>query len=211
MGSKGINRTVGIYLFDKVEVLDFAGPFEVFTTASRVRIYQQSGSAAPFNVFTIADNIRPVHARGGLLVLPKYDLVNHPHIDVLIIPGGIVSEELQRGSVIQWIAHCTRKASIIASVCTGAFLLGKAGLLDGKQVTTHWDDIPAFREMFPGIAVLEETRWVDTGKIVSSAGISAGIDMSLHLVERLEGEALAVSTARQMEFDWQNSGLRLTP
>ncbi len=176
-------------------------------TVSRVRIHQQPDAAAPFNVFTIAANIHPIHARGGLLVLPKYDLVNHPPIDVLIIPGGIVSDELQRETVIQWIARCARTASITASVCTSAFLLGKAGLLDGKQATTHWEDIPEMRAMFPQIEVKAETRWVDTGMIVSSAGISAGIDMSLHLVERLESKALAVSTARQMEFDWQNSGL----
>jgi transcriptional regulator GlxA family with amidase domain len=207
MNKISTTRTVGIYIFDKVEVLDFAGPFEVFTTASRVRIHQQPDAAAPFNVFTIAENIRPVRARGGLLVLPKYDLVNHPPIDVLIIPGGIVSDELQRESVIQWIVQCARTASITASVCTGASLLAKAGLLDGKQATTHWEDIPEMRAMFPQVEVKAETRWVDTGTIVSSAGISAGIDMSLHLVKRLESEDLAVRTARQMEFDWQNFGL----
>jgi len=158
-------------------------------------------------VYTIADEIRPVRARGGLFVLPTYDLVSHPPIDVLIIPGGIVSDELQRESVIQWIVQNARTASITASVCTGAFLLGKAGLLDGKRATTRWEDIPEMRAMFPQIEVEAEARWVDTGTIVSSAGISAGIDMSLHLVERLEGEDLAMSTARQMEFDWQNSGL----
>jgi len=128
---------------------------------------------------------------------------------VLIIPGGIVSDELERETVIKWIARCAGSASITASVCTGAFLLGRAGLLNGKQATTHWEDIPDLRAMFPGIEVKAGTRWVDTGQIVSSAGISAGIDMSLHLVERLESKELAVSTARQMEFDWQNSGLSL--
>ena len=207
MNNMNTTRTVGIYIFDKVEVLDFAGPFEVFTTASRVRIRQQPDAAAPFDVFTIADEIRPVRARGGLHVLPTYDLVSHPPIDVLIMPGGIVSDELQRESVIQWIVQNARTASITASVCTGAFLLGKAGLLDGKRATTHWEDIPEMRAMFPQIDVQTETRWVDTGPVVSSAGISAGIDMSLHLVKRLAGEDLAASTARQMEFDWQNSGL----
>ncbi len=202
MNKTSTTRTVGIYIFDKVEVLDFAGPFEVFSTASRVRLRQQPDAAAPFDVFTIAENIRPVRARGGLLVLPKYDLADHPPIDVLIVPGGIVSDELQRESVVRWIAQCARSASITASVCTGAFFLGKAGLLDGKSATTHWEDISEMRSMFPQIDVKADARWVDTGTIVSSAGISAGIDMSLHLVERLEGKELAVGTARQMEFDW---------
>jgi transcriptional regulator GlxA family with amidase domain len=202
--------TVGIYLFDKVEVLDFAGPFEVFTTASRVSIRQQADTTAPFNVFTIAAiKDRPVHARGDLLVLPTYSFLNHPPIDILIIPGGIVSDQLQRDPVVQWIVQCAQTASITASVCTGAFLLAKAGLLNGKQATTHWEDIPEMRAMFPQIDIIAGTRWVDTGKIVSSAGITAGIDMSLHLVERLVSEDLAVSTAHQMEFDWQNSGLSI--
>lgn len=200
-------RTVGIYIFDKVEVLDFAGPFEVFSTASRVHIRRRPDLVAPFDVFTIADNIQPVHARGGLIVLPKFDLTNHPSIDVLIIPGGIVSDVMQRKSTIQWIGRCAGKTSITASVCTGAFLLGQAGLLDGKQATTHWEDIPKMVARFPQIEVKGGSRWIDNGKIVSSAGIAAGIDMSLHLVERLEGRELAVNTARQMEFDYQNSGL----
>jgi len=207
MSNPDTTRAVGIYLFDKVEVLDFAGPFEVFSTASRVRVRQQPDAAAPFNVFTITDTQRSVQARGGLHVLPQYDFKSHPPVNVLIIPGGIVSDELQREKVINWIARCARSASITASVCTGAFLLGKAGLLDGKQATTHWEDIADLRAMFPSVEVRAGTRWVDTGQIVSSAGISAGIDPSLHLVERLESKELAVSTARQMEFDWQNSGL----
>jgi transcriptional regulator GlxA family with amidase domain len=207
MGNDKNTRNVGIYIFDKVEVLDFAGPFEVFSTASRVRLRQQPDAVQLFNVFTIADSLRTIHASGGLQVLPKYDIRNHPKIDVLVVPGGIVSEELEREKVIDWIARCDRTTTITASVCTGAFLLAKAGLLDGKPATTHWEDIPGLRAMFPHVDVRENARWIDTGKIVSSAGISAGIDMSFHLVERLVDKALAASTARQMEFDWQDLGL----
>jgi len=198
---------VGIYIFDKVEILDFAGPFEVFTTASRLHTFQLPDAVAPFTVFTVAAKLDPIHARGELHVLSKYDLTNHPPIDVLIIPGGIVSDELQQETIVQWIAQSAQKATITASVCTGAFLLAKAGLLDGKSVTTHWDDIPELRSMFPQIDVREEIRWVDTGRVISSAGISAGIDMSLHLVARLVNYELAVHTARQMEFEWKNFGI----
>lgn len=209
MSDQFLTRTVGIYLFDEVEVLDFAGPFEVFSTASRVRTRQQPDLPPPFEVFTIAENIQPVHARGGLNVLPKFDQTSHPAIDILIIPGGIVSEVMQRQTVIQWVAQCAGQSSIAASVCTGAFLLGQAGLLDGKQATTHWEDIPEMTALFPQVDVIGGVKWVDNGRVVTSAGIAAGIDMSLHLVERLEGKELAELTAQQMEFDYQNSGFDL--
>ncbi len=199
-----MTHTVGIYLFDDIEVLDFAGPFEVFSTASRVKSRLEPGAPRPFEVFTIADTIRTIKTRGELIVQPHFDITQHPRIDVLIIPGGIITAELQREDIIDWIAQTALASTITASVCTGAFLLGQAGLLGGKGATTHWEDIADLRSMFPEIHVQTKTRWVDTGQIVTSAGISAGIDMSLHLVARLESEDLAIRTARQMEFDWQN-------
>lgn len=198
-----MTRKVGIYLFDDVEVLDFAGPFEVFATASRVGLRLEPDRPKPFEVFTVADTIRTIHARQGLMVQPHYGIARHPHLDVLLIPGGVVTQELQRQPIIDWIAHNASLATITASVCTGAFLLARAGLLRNKSATTHWEDIADFKTMFPDVIVQAETRWVDVGNIVTSAGISAGIDMSLHLVARLETEELAVKTARQMEFDWQ--------
>jgi transcriptional regulator GlxA family with amidase domain len=200
-----VTRTVGIYLFDDVEVLDFAGPFEVFSTASRVKSRLQPGAARAFEVFTVADGMRPVAARGGLLVQPRFDFSSHPAIDVLIIPGGVVTSELQREAVVDWIARVAGTATLTASVCTGAFLLGRAGLLHGKRVTTHWEDIADLRAMFPDVQVQAEARWVHAGQILTAAGISAGIDMSLHLVAQLEGEELALRTARQMEYDWRRS------
>jgi len=198
-----LTRTVGIYIYDDVEVLDFCGPFEVFSTASRVKARQNPGATMPFEVFTIADSVRTIHARAALKVQSHFDITNHPALDVLIIPGGVHTAELERVEIITWIARTAAKAELTASVCTGAFLLAKAGLLEGKTITTHWEDIADFRAMFPGIPVRDDTRWVDVGEIVTSAGISAGIDMSLHLVARLESEELAVKTARQMDYDWQ--------
>lgn len=198
-----MTRTVGIYLFDDVEVLDFAGPYEVFSTASRVQSRLDPQSPMLFEVVTIADDKRIVCARGGLKVLPDVEITAHPHLDVLVIPGGIVTAELKRDGIIDWIARTASTTQITASVCTGAFLLGKAGLLKGKPATTHWEDLDDFHSMFPEIRVQAEARWVDVGQIMTSAGISAGIDMSLHLVSRLESQELAVKTARQMEYDWQ--------
>lgn len=198
-----MTRNVGIYLFDEIEVLDLGGPFEVFSTASRMRARLNPGAAKLFEVFTIAETLRPARARGGLMVQPAFDITNHPAIDVFIVPGGVVTAELERPDIIDWIARTAAKGLITASVCTGAFLLAKAGLLRGKTITTHWEDIVDFRAMFPDIPIRDDTRWVDTGEIVTSAGISAGLDMSLHLVARLEGEELAVRTARQMDYNWQ--------
>ncbi|MHC1782990.1 MAG: DJ-1/PfpI family protein [Anaerolineaceae bacterium] len=195
---------VGIYLFDDIEVLDFAGPFEVFSTASRVKSRLEPAAPKSFEVFTIADKMRAITTRGRLIVQPHFDITSHPRPDVLIIPGGVVTTEIKREDIIAWIARTASTAAITSSVCTGAFLLGQAGLLGGKDATTHWEDIADLRSMFPDINVLAETRWVDTGQVVTSAGISAGIDMSLHLVARLESEDLAIRTARQMEFDWKN-------
>ncbi len=195
--------SVGIFVFDNVEVLDFAGPYEVFTTASRVYEKQNLlSSVTPFEVCTIGKTKEPVRARAGLKIDPDFDFKTHQNIDVLLVPGGVITEVLKDASVINWITSISKQTQLTASICTGAFLLAKAGLLKGKSATTHWEDINDLRVMFPNLEVKEQMRWVDEGKIVTSAGISAGIDMSLHLVERLVNRDLALSTARQMEFDW---------
>ncbi|MDP1998271.1 MAG: DJ-1/PfpI family protein [Rhodoferax sp.] len=194
---------VAIYLFKNVEVLDFAGPFEVFTTASRVFLKHNPDKPAPFNVFTVAKTSAPVQARAGLKTLPDFSMDDGPRIDLLVIPGGIVDEELQDEQVIDWVRATSSSAQMTASVCTGAFLLAKAGLLDGQQATTHWEDIADLRSQFPQVWVQEGVRWVDEGAVVTSAGIAAGIDMSLHLVARLASKELAIATARQMDVPYR--------
>ncbi|MFZ1828704.1 MAG: DJ-1/PfpI family protein [Candidatus Competibacteraceae bacterium] len=197
-----MSYTIGIYLFDDVEVLDFAGPFEVFSTAARVVSPETPQAGKLFEVFTVARQPGTVLARGGLQVLPDFHFANHPAIDVLVVPGGVVTAERVKREVIEWLARTADRCTLIVSVCTGAFLLGATGLLDGKSATTHWEDIADLRVMFPKIAVRENVRWIDEGRVMTSAGISAGIDLSLHAVERLAGRELAIRTARQMDFDW---------
>jgi transcriptional regulator GlxA family with amidase domain len=197
--------SVGIFLYNDVEVLDFAGPFEVFSTASRVKARMDPDSDDLFNVVTIGETNAAIHARGGLRVMPKYTISDHPPIHLLIIPGGVVTAELDKAHVVEWIAACSAKTEITASVCTGAFLLAKAGLLNAKRATTHWEDIHDLRTTFPDLDVKSNVPWIDEGHVVTSAGISAGIGMSLHLVSRLATEGLAVRTARQMEFDWKRN------
>lgn len=196
---------VGIFVFPDVEVLDFAGPYEVFTTASRVFSREQPSAERPFEVFTLAEQAGPVTARAGLITLPDHGFASAPPIDLLIVPGGVVTGEQGKPDVIRWLASTAATAKITAAVCTGAFLLAKAGLLDGRPATTHWEDQSDLRQDFPGLQVIDGVRWVDAGQYVTSGGISAGIDMSLHLVERLAGRELALRTARQMEFRWDET------
>jgi transcriptional regulator GlxA family with amidase domain len=199
-------RRVLILAFDGVEALDFAGPFEVFTTANRM--HQRLHPATPLlfdvaSVASVAAAASPVvQARAGLRLLADHALAGSPQADVLIVPGGVVDQPLADPATLEWIATQARSAQITASVCTGAFLLAASGVVRDARVTTHWEDIAELRERFPALDVVEDQRWVDNGAIVTSAGISAGIDMSLHLVERLAGWALAERTARQMDFAW---------
>lgn len=194
---------VGILIFDEVELLDMAGPYEVFTTASRVHARSQPvGTPALFTVLTLARDATAVRARAGLRLQPDFTLSEHPQLDCAIVPGGVVDAGLGQPDLMAWISAQARTARILASVCTGALLLAQAGVLDGLEVTTHWEDVGALQALRPGLCVREGQRWVDAGSIVTSAGISAGIDMSLHLVERLHSRELALRTARQMEFDW---------
>lgn len=195
-------RAIGILVFDQVEVLDFAGPYEVFTTAARVHCRLHSDEPKLFSVFTVGETLAVVQARAGLRALPDYDFNTHPAIDVLIVPGGVIADAVNNSRVIDWIKATARQCSLVASVCTGAYLLAKAGLLDGKKITTHWEDQDDLRSQFPTVTVEPDVRWIDLGDIITSAGISAGIDMCLHIVERLAGRALAEATARQMDYVW---------
>lgn len=187
---------LGIYIYDNAEVLDFSGPFEVFSTAQRL------AQAPVFHPFLVGETGGVVTARGGYRVLPSYSIADHPDIDVLIVVGGVHTAELQKPDVLRWLSKIAPSAKVVASVCTGVFLLAQSGVISDERVTTHWEDVADLRRDFPQLRVLENIPWVDEGRIVSSAGISAGIDMSLHLVRQLHSLDLALRTARQMEFNW---------
>lgn len=205
-------RHIGILMFPEVEVLDFAGPYEVFTTASRMALRAAPQAEPPFVVSTLARRSALqsglCRARAGLRSHIDHGLDDHPPLDVLIVPGGVVTDELAEPETLVWLAQVATGCEIVASVCTGAFLLAAAGLLAaGSRVTTHWEDIADLRDAHPALDVQQDLRWIDGGRIVTSAGISAGIDMSLHLVERLAGRALAERTARQMDFAWTENAV----
>ncbi|HDR7768671.1 MULTISPECIES: DJ-1/PfpI family protein [Bacillus cereus group] len=188
--------SVGIFLFNEVEVLDFAGPFEVF---SITKVHEEK----PFTVYTVSQNGEMITARNGLKVKPDYSIEDLPPVDILIIPGGkgARENEVKNDIVINWIRQQMKEVKLMTSVCTGALLLAKAGLLEGLKATTHWASIQTFKKDFPNVEVMENVKFVDEGHIITSAGISAGINMSFHIVKNLLGVEIAEETAKNMEYD----------
>ena len=188
---------IGIFLFNDVEVLDFAGPFEVFSVTTR-----EDGSK-PFIVQTISETGQMIRARNGLKVYPDYSFQTMPKFDLLIIPGGLGAREreVHNKTVINWIKEQMGEVQWMASVCTGALLLAEAGLLDGLNATTHWASLTRLKEEYPQVNVVKKVKFVDEGRIITSGGISAGINMSFHLVKRLAGVKIAKETAKRMEYD----------
>lgn len=188
--------SVGIFLFNEVEVLDFAGPFEVF---SITKVHEEK----PFTVYTVSQNGEMITARNGLKVQPDYSIEDLPPVDILIIPGGkgARENEVKNDIVINWVRQQMKEVKLMTSVCTGALLLAKAGLLEGLKATTHWASIQTFKKDFPNVEVMENVKFVDEGHIITSAGISAGINMSFHIVKNLLGVEIAEETAKNMEYD----------
>lgn len=192
----------GIFIFDGVEVLDFAGPFEVF---SRTRLVpgtesRRSEDSAPFEVFTIAATREPVRATGGLRVLPHHDFASAPRVDLLVIPGGFGTRPLlEDEATLDWIRRTAASARTVTSVCTGSLLLARAGLLAGRRATTHWGALDLLAGIDPTVTVDREARVVTDG-IVSSAGVAAGIDMAFAVVEQICGRAVADETAHYIEY-----------
>ncbi len=192
--------TVGIFIFDDVEVLDFCGPFEVFSVASA----PASPTPGAFAVKLIAESLAPVVTRGGMRVLPDHTLDDHPSLDLLIVPGGPgTRRDIDNPRVIEWIRQSEPRVAL-ASVCTGALLLAEAGRLDGLPATTHAGS-HGWLAGYEQVTLQPEARFVDNGSVLTSAGVSAGIDMALHLVERLVGEDSARYTAQNMEYERRTS------
>ncbi|MBP3972852.1 DJ-1/PfpI family protein [Bacillus sp. WL1] len=192
-----INKwSVGIFLFNEVEVLDFAGPFEVFSVT-------EVKEEKPFTVYTVSQNGEMITARNGLKIQPDYSIEDLPPVDILIIPGGkgVRENEVKNDTIINWVRQQMKEVKLMTSVCTGALLLAKAGLLEGLQATTHWASIQTFKKDFPNVEVMENVKFVDEGHIITSAGISAGINMSFHIVKNLLGVEIAEDTAKSMEYD----------
>jgi len=185
-----------IVIFDEVEVLDFAGPFEVFSVTGRRRKLEL------FDVYTVAERLAPVAARNGLSINPRYSFAGCPPPEILVVPGGYgTRREMKNPMMLEWIARTGPACELVLSVCTGALILGAAGLLDDREATTHFMAFDELRAVAPHAHVREDRRIVDNGNVILSAGVSAGIDMSLHVVARLLGTEVARETARYMEYE----------
>lgn len=190
-------RNVAILVFDDIEVLDFAGPYEVFNVA------RELVSPEPFYVYTVAVVDRVVQGRGNFAVQPHYTIETCPQPDLLLIPGGAGTRPLlKHDRLIAWIKEQSARVEVLMSVCTGALLLAKAGLLDNRTATTHHGAFKEFAALSPTATIVSDQRFVDHGNLITSGGVSAGIDMALYLVERLLGTEAKATVVDEMEYQW---------
>lgn len=200
-------KSVAIVLFDQVEVLDFAGPFEVFSVSGRRNIGE------PFQVFTVAEK-KTISAKNNLMIQPTYLFDECPPCDIFLVPGGGgfnadgtpfgTRYEMNNDVLLNWIKTRSASSELVLSVCSGALILARAGLLDNLEATTHFMAVDLLKSLAPTTKVSPEKRWVDNGKVILSAGVSAGIDMALHVVEKLQGQAVTKETARYIQYDYWN-------
>jgi putative intracellular protease/amidase len=189
---KPLPHNVGIFIFNGVQIIDYTGPYEVF-------------GHAPWdlNIFTVAETANPVTTWMGMSVVPKYTFENAPKADILLVPGGDIRQQIKNPKVIKWIQDRAGEADYVMSVCNGAFFLSKAGLLDGNTATTFYDLIDELKKDAPKARIVRDQRFTDNGKIITTAGLSSGIDGALHLIERIAGRGEAQALALNMEYNWQ--------
>jgi transcriptional regulator GlxA family with amidase domain len=203
-----MRKRVGILIFPAVEVLDFCGPYEVFSV-TRLDEERRRVESSPFEVLLVAESAEPVVATGGLRVIPDATLETCPPLDILVVPGGWGTRtEMSNQRVLTWIAERAKGVETLTSVCTGALLLGQTGLLDGRRATTHWRSVDWMRQSFPAVTVEDKLHVVEDGELLTSAGISAGIDMALRVVARYFGETVGRATARHMEYPFPDDNRR---
>jgi len=201
-------KTVGIFIFPEVELLDFCGPHEVLSV-TRLNEARYREEPSPFDVMVIAEKPNPVTVSGGLRVIPDRTLADCPQLDILLLPGGWgVRREISNEPLLRWIAERGKEVELLTSVCTGSMLLGHAGLLEGKRATTHWSCLAWMRRSFSTVTVEDHLHVVEDGDVMTSAGISAGIDLALRIVARYHGEAVARRTARYMEYPYPEDNAR---
>jgi transcriptional regulator GlxA family with amidase domain len=206
--NKKIPLIVGILIFDDVEILDVAGPFEVFAV-TRLNDEQRLQQSSPFKVYLISETNKQITAIGGLRLTPDVTISECPELDLLVVPGGWGTRKESKNKIlVKWIGNQFTNNRLIASVCTGSSLLGKAGLLDGRDATTHWRAFDFLQESAPKARILKNVRFTLTEPIFTSVGVSAGIDLALRIVSHVFGTEVGQATARQMEYPYPNSDQR---
>jgi transcriptional regulator GlxA family with amidase domain len=206
--NKKIPLIVGILIFDDVEILDVAGPFEVFAV-TRLNDEQRLQQSSPFKVYLISETNKQITAIGGLRLTPDVTITECPNLDLLIIPGGWgTRKESKNRILVNWIGNQFTNDRLIAFVCTGSSLLGKAGLLDGRDATTHWRAFDFLQESAPKARILKNVRFTLIEPIFTSAGVSAGIDLALRIVSHFFGTNIGQATASHMEYPYPNTDQR---
>jgi transcriptional regulator GlxA family with amidase domain len=206
--NKKIPLIVGILIFDDVEILDVAGPFEVFAV-TRLNDEQRLQQSSPFKVYLISEIKKQITAIGGLRLTPDVTITECPNLDLLIIPGGWGTRKESKNKIlVNWIGNQFTNDRLIASVCTGSSLLGKAGLLDGRDATTHWRAFDFLQESAPKARILKNVRFTLIEPIFTSAGVSAGIDLALRIVSHFFGTNIGQATASHMEYPYPNTDQR---
>jgi transcriptional regulator GlxA family with amidase domain len=201
-------KRVGILLFNDIEVLDFCGPFEVFSVA-RLNEARRREEPSPFEVLLVSETPSMVTTAGGMKVLPMATFADCPELDILLVPGGMgTRKEMLNEAMLGFVRERAIRTELVASVCTGSLILGKAGLLNGLRATTHWRSLGLLRELCPEVTVDGGTQVVDQGRIMTSAGIAAGIDLALMIVQRYYGETVARDAARHMEYPFPETNAR---
>ena len=188
-------RNLAILIFEGVQIIDYTGPYETFG-----HTYSNDGDA--FNIYTVSEKTNAITTSMGMSVNPKFSFENAPKPDLLLVPGGDVRAQVNSPTVLKWVQDASRNAEIVMSVCNGAFILAKAGLLDGMEATTTAGLIPLLRQEAPKVKVVDDRRFVDNGHIITTAGLSSGIDGALHVIERLYGRGTAQMAALGMEYNW---------
>lgn len=190
-------KTVAILIYDGVYLLDFCGPLEIFNDA------MINDSTAAFEVYLVAPTLAPIKSHTNTTITPQYSIENCPKPDLLVVPGGNLKLATENSSVADWIKSVSTQTEITMSVCTGAFILADLGILDGQKATTWYGATTRLQKKYPKILVQAGQRYTDNGKIVTTAGISAGIDGSLYVVGRLFGKEVARATAKYIEYDYK--------
>ncbi|HET7537447.1 MAG TPA: DJ-1/PfpI family protein [Candidatus Didemnitutus sp.] len=194
-----MKRNVAILIFPEVEVLDFTGPFEVFAVANELHGFET------FHTYTVAESPGSVRARNGLKIVPDFTLESSPPPQILVVPGGVGTRPLlKKPTLLEWLRQRARHAEHVVSVCTGALVLAQAGLLANLVATTHYENFAELAALAPNTDINETARFTDNGQVLTAAGISAGIDVSLHVVAKLLDVEAAQRTARYMEYHWRN-------
>lgn len=201
-------KRIGIVIFNDIEVLDFCGPFEVFSV-TRLNEERRREEPSPFEVLLLAQFDKLITTTGGMKILPDTTFDLCPALDILLVPGGWGTRaEMKNEAMLSFVATQAAQVETLTAVCTGSLILGSAGLLDGLRATTHWRSLELMQELFPKIMVDSASQVVEQGRVITSAGISAGIDMALTVVKRYCGEDIARATARHMEYPFPESNAR---